>query len=141
MISGRAKRHATWRKITPSSKKLIELYKKIYIYNIERNIQTLEQIEEEGIASYAGGHPCNQVALGMYLTFNGKILRCPGDEKPIFGDIRKDSLERIWKHSENYGRAGKFNCGCPPKWGKSIPYNLFTEVMLNLRKHFKDSGK
>lgn len=124
-----------WKSITPSSKKLVDLYTKIYKFNLEKGIQTIKQIEEEGVASYAGGHPCNQVACGMYVTLTGKVLRCPGDDTTLFGEIWKESLKDIWLKSENYGRAGIFNCGCPPKFGKSIPCNLYTDVMLNLRNH------
>jgi len=134
MISGRCAETWAWHKITPSSKKLVDLYTKIYRFNIEKGIQTMKQIEEEGISTYAGVRPCNQVACGMYVTLTGKVLRCPGDDVTLFGNIWKGSLKDIWLKSENYGWAGTFNCGCPPKWGKSIPYNLFTDVMLNLKK-------
>lgn len=123
-----------WKIITPPVDKLVDLYTKIYKFNLERGIVTMKQLEDEGIASYAGGHPCNQVACGMYVTLTGKVLRCPGDDTTLFGDIWNESLGDIWFKSENYGRAGTFNCGCPPKWGKSIPYTLFTEVMLKLKK-------
>lgn len=137
MVSGRAQRNFLWKEITPSPNEIIDLYTKIYIYNIEKGIQTLEQIETEGISSYAGGHPCNQVSVGMYLTINGRVFRCPGDEVTYFGNVRQKSLTEIWQNSENYGRCGRFNCGCPPKWGKSIPINLFTQVLTNLKLTFK----
>lgn len=137
MVSGRCAKEWAWHKVTPSGKKLVDLYTKIYRFNIEKGMQTVRQIEEEGIASYAGGHPCNQVACGMYVTLTGKVLRCPGDDITLFGNIWKESLKDIWLKSENYGRAGIFNSGCPPKWGKSIPYNLYTEVMLRLKKNSK----
>lgn len=133
MISGRCAKEVAWHKVTPPTEKLVELYTKIYRFNLEKGIQTMKQIEDEGIASYAGGHPCNQVACGMYVTLTGKVLRCPGDDVTLFGSIWNNSLKEIWLKSENYGRAGTFNCGCPPKWGKSIPFNLFTDVMLNLK--------
>ncbi len=134
MVSGRCAKEWAWHKITPSADKLIDLYVKIYKFNLEKRIITMKQLEEEGVASYAGGHPCQQVACGMYVTLTGKVLRCPGDDTTLFGNIWNESLGDIWFKSENYGRAGTFNCGCPPKWGKSIPYNLFTEVMLRLKK-------
>ena len=134
MISGRAQRNLFWKEITPSEEEIIDLYTQIYEYNLEKGIQSLDQIKREGISSYAGGHPCNQVSVGMYLTSNGKLFRCPGDEVTYLGNIREHSLRDVWEHSENYGRCGQFNCGCPPKWGKSIPTNLFTQVMLNLAK-------
>ncbi len=134
MISGRCAEESAWNKITPSAEKLVDLYVKIYKFNLDKGIQTMKQIEEEGISSYAGIRPCNQVACGMYITLTGKVLRCPGDDTTLFGDIWKDSLADIWFRSENFGRAGIFNCGCPPKCGKSIPFNLYTEVMLKLKK-------
>jgi len=136
MISGRSRGEKFWQFITPSEDKLVELYTNIYKFNIEFGINTLEQLKEEGIASYAGGHPCNQIACGMYITLSGKVLRCPGDDTTIFGNIFEKSLKEIWVKSENYGRSGMFNCGCPPKWGKSIPFNLFTDVLLKLESTY-----
>jgi MoaA/NifB/PqqE/SkfB family radical SAM enzyme len=141
MISGRCAETHVWRKITPSSEKLIDLYTKIYKFNIEKGIQTLKQIKEEGVSSYAGGHPCNQIACGMYLTLTGIVLRCPGDDTTVLGSIWEESLKDIWLKSENYGRSGTFNCGCPPKWGKSIPDNLFTEVIIRLEKKEKQEKR
>ncbi len=133
MISGRCSQIKDWKKITPSKEKLVDLYVKIYKFNIEKGIQTLEQIKEEGISAYAGGCPCHQVACGMYITLGGIVLRCPGDDVTIFGDIRKKSLKEIWINSENYKRAGTFNCGCPPKTGKTFDYDFFKRVMLKLK--------
>jgi len=138
MISGRSSGEEVWRKITPSADKLLKLYTEIYKFNIEKGIQTLDQIKEEGISSYAGGHPCNQIACGMYVTLTGTVLRCPGDDVTVLGNIWESSLREIWINSENYGRSGTFNCGCPPKWGKSIPYNLFTNVLINLGNWVND---
>ena len=104
------------------------------IVNIEKGIQTLAQIKKEGIAAYAGGHPCNQVACGVYVTLGGVVLRCPGDDITVFGDIREKSLKDIWINCENYKRTGTFNCGCPPKMGKSILNGFFEEVLTNLKK-------
>jgi MoaA/NifB/PqqE/SkfB family radical SAM enzyme len=141
MISGRCAEEHAWRKITPPGEKLIDLYTEIYKFNIEKGIQTLEKIKEDGVSSYAGGHPCNQIACGMYVTLTGTVLRCPGDDTTVLGSIWKESLEDIWLKSENYGRSGTFNCGCPPKWGKSIPYNLFTEVIIKLEKMQKQRNE
>jgi len=130
MVGGRA---SAWKEITPSKEKLIDLYTKIYRFNIERGVQTIEQLEKEGISAYAGAHSCNQIACGMYVTLSGKVLRCPGDDVTIFGNIFEKSLSEIWLNSENFKRAGTFNCGCPPKIGKSIPSNLFTEVIKRVK--------
>jgi MoaA/NifB/PqqE/SkfB family radical SAM enzyme len=130
MVGGKA---CAWQEITPSKEKLIDLYTKIYKFNLERGIQTIEQLEKEGISAYAGSHPCNQVACGMYVTLSGKVLRCPGNDTTILGNIFEKSLEEIWINSENFKRSGTFNCGCPPKIGKSIPSNLFTGVLKRVR--------
>lgn len=134
MISGRCAEKHAWRKITPTGEKMIDLYTKIYKFNIEKGIQTLKQIKEEGVSAYAGGHPCNQIACGMYLTLTGIVLRCPGDDTTVFGSIWEKKLKDIWFKSENYCRSGMFNCDCPPKWGKSIPTNLYTEIIVRLEK-------
>lgn len=137
MVSGRCAKEEAWKKINPPVKKLVDLYTKIYEFNIEKGIQTLKQIEEEGISAYAGGHPCNQVACGMYVTLTGKVLRCPGDDTSLFGTIWAQPLKEIWTNSENYKRAGVFNCYCPPKIGKSFPTGFFDEVLSNLKKKDK----
>lgn len=130
MVGGRA---SAWCEITPSKEKLIDLYTKIYKFNIERGVQTIEQIEEEGVSPYAGAHPCNQIACGMYVTLSGKVLRCPGNDTTILGNIFEQDLEAIWVNSENFRRSGTFNCGCPPKMGKSMPTDLFSEVMKRVK--------
>lgn len=133
MVSGRCGDEKSWKKITPSREELIDLYTKIYLFNIERGIQTLEQIEEEGISSYAGMNPCNQVACGMYVTLSGTVLRCPGDDVTVFGNIWNESIKNIWEKSENFERAGTFNCQCPPKMGKTFPDKFFEDVLANLK--------
>lgn len=132
MISGRAK-DRMWAKITPLEEKLIKLYTDIYRFNIETNLQTIEQLKEEGISSYAGGHPCNQVATGLYVSLNGKVLSCPGGEENVEGNYWEKSIEEIWFNSMNFNeRAGKFNCGCIAKDGKSIPDNFYKKVVYNI---------
>jgi MoaA/NifB/PqqE/SkfB family radical SAM enzyme len=134
MISGRCSKENTWKRITPSREELIDLYTRIYEFNIEKGIQTLEQIKEEGVSAYAGGHPCNQIACGMYLTLTGTVLRCPGDDTTLLGNIWKESLKDIWLKSGNLRRSGEYNCRCPPKSDKSIPSELYTEVIIRLKK-------
>ncbi|KKR05841.1 MAG: Radical SAM domain protein [Parcubacteria group bacterium GW2011_GWC2_39_14] len=134
MVAGRCAKEIEWSKITPSKKELVNLYSKIYKWNLEKGISTIEQLKHDGVSAYAGVMGCNEVACGMYVTLTGKVLRCPGDDKTLFGDIWSESLKNIWLKSENYKRAGTFNCGCPPKIGKSIPKSFFLEVMAQLDK-------
>jgi uncharacterized Fe-S cluster-containing radical SAM superfamily protein len=139
MISGKAK-NELWRKVTPSEEKLVELYTNIYKFNIETNLQTLEQIEREGIAAYAGAHPCNQISCGLYVTLNGVVLSCPGQEQLVEGNYWANSLYDIWVNSSNYKRSGTFNCGCV-KIGKSIPEDLYGNVLDNLNYISKKNKK
>jgi MoaA/NifB/PqqE/SkfB family radical SAM enzyme len=131
MISGRAKER-TWVAVTPSREKLVALYSQIYRFNLATNLQTPEQIMTEGISPYAGGHPCNQVSTGMYVTLNGVVLSCPGSEESVEGNVWQRPLREIWFNSKNFQRAGKFNCGCIAKDGKSIPDNFYPQVLEQL---------
>lgn len=131
MISGRAKKEATWRAITPSAEELVDLYVRIYSFNIDNSLQTLEQVKREGISAYAGGHPCNQVSTGLYVTLGGTVLRCPGDVI-VEGSVWTGGIDSIWDGSENRRLAGTFNCGCVAKDGKSIPNGLYGEVFASL---------
>jgi len=140
MISGRAKKEATWRAITPSEHELIELYVRVYLFNIKNGIQTLEQIEEEGIAAYAGGHPCNQVSTGLYVTLGGTVISCPGDVA-VEGNIWEKDLETIWLESENRKRSGIYNNGCIAKDGKSIPDKFYENVLNELKKRYEQTNK
>jgi len=132
MVSGKQLTKKFLRKYDLTSKEKIELHRKIYKWNIEQGLQTIEQIENEGISCMAGIHPCNQVAAGLYLTLNGNITSCPGDNR-IIGNIRKESIKDIWEKSENFKRQGTFNCNCPPKDGKTIPLELYCEVLKKLK--------
>ncbi len=119
-----------------SAEDLIKLYTEIYRFNVEANLTSIEQLIHDGISAYAGGHPCNQVATGLYITLNGVVLSCPGSEDNIEGNIWQTSLSEIWFNSYNYGRRGTFNCHCIAKDGKSIPSKLYDEVLSNLSKVF-----
>ena len=131
MVSGRAKNNF-WKENTPSEEQLIALYTDIYKFNVETNLQSIQQIMDEGISSYAGAHPCNQVATGMYVSLNGKILSCPGIEYNIEGNYWETSLKKIWLNSQNYKRSGTFNCSCIAKDGKVLPYTFYNKVLKNI---------
>jgi len=80
-----------------------------------------------------GSHPCNQVAAGLYVTANGNVVGCPG-YTAIEGNVKDRSIREIWEESQNKLRTGTFNCGCPPKEGKTIPTDLYAKVFSNLEK-------
>lgn len=136
MTSGKSRDKALIRKIDLTEKQKLDLFEKIYSYNIEKGIQTLGQLKSDGISCMPGGHPCNQVACGMYLTLNGTVLVCPGDEETIFGNVRDAPLKEIWGRSENFKRKGTFNCRCPPKDGKTIPVKLYQDVLKMLEQKY-----
>lgn len=97
--------------------KLRNLYVRIYRWNIENGLLTIDQLKREGISLYPGCHPCNQVAGGFYITLKGKVIRCPGRDDEswvITHDIREVDLKKIWINSPNYRLAAtdRFNFRC-----------------------------
>jgi len=116
--------------------RLVELYAKIYAYNVEKGVQTDEQIKQEGIASYVGAEPCNQVATGLYLRANGIVQMCPGrfDKETVFANVQNTSLREIWQNSPNR-RMGienpqnLMNNRCPAKDGYAFPLDFYDRVM------------
>lgn len=127
------------------NEKLIDLYAKIYDFNVRKGIQTEKQIEEEGIASYVGAAPCNQVSTGLYIRANGYVQMCPGrfDKETFFGDLEERSLKEIWEISPNkvrgvYNPHNLINNQCPAKDGRAFPegfYEKVKEKYLELRKN------
>jgi MoaA/NifB/PqqE/SkfB family radical SAM enzyme len=135
MVSGKCAEPETYSKITPSETELIALYIKINKWAIEKGIYTLADLERDGIASYVGAKPCQQVAVALFLRRDGLAFRCPGDDVSIQGHLRESSLTEIWENSENLRiHSGKINVGCPPKIGKSIPEGFFENVLLGLKQ-------
>ncbi len=133
MVAGRALDRLC--EMVPDSEEMLELYVKINLLNMELGITTLEEILSVGVTAYAGAAPCNQVAVGMFLRGDGKVLRCPGDDISIQGDLHERSLTEIWEGSENRRvYAGQYNNGCPPKEGKSFPEGFFEKVMGAIRQ-------
>ena len=131
MVSGKQLDDEFIRKIDLTDEQKVDLWIRVYSWNIERGVQTLEQIRGEGISAMPGSHPCNQVAAGLYVTANGNVVGCPG-YTAIEGSVKDTSLSEIWGASQNKRRAGTFNCGCPPKEGKTIPTDLYAKVLANL---------
>ncbi len=133
MVSGRGSKQT---EKYPSPEELIDLYVKIYLWNLERGVQTLEQLKTEGISAYAGSRPCQQIGCGVYVTLFGDVYICPGDDNSSgrFGNIRNDPLKNIWVNSPNFQRSGKFNCYCPPKDGKNIPVGFYATVLKRVEE-------
>jgi MoaA/NifB/PqqE/SkfB family radical SAM enzyme len=135
MIAGRALDKLS--EIVPQREELVQLYTKIIVWAIDHGVMTLEELKKHGVAAYAGGAPCNQIAVGVFLRGDGKVLRCPGDDITIVGDLKEKSLTEIWNESENRKKyAGQYNNGCPPKEGKSFPDGFFKDVMKNVVEYY-----
>jgi len=125
--------------------KLVELYASIYAYNVEKGVQTDEQVREEGIASYVGAEPCNQVSTGLYIRANGIVQMCPGrfDRKTVFGNVQEIPLREIWENSPNKQRGINdphtlLNNKCPAKDGFAFPEDFYERVMQRYEQLIKN---
>lgn len=136
MTSGKQVDNAYLQKYDPSRQEKIDLYARIYSWNIEHGLQSLAQIREEGISCLAGAHPCNQLGAGLYVTAKGNVVGCPGFTE-VEGNIREQSIREIWEKSQNRKRAGTFNCRCPPKDGITIPNGFYEEVFKRLEERYE----
>lgn len=131
-----------WQNDLPTLNSLVELYTKIYRWNIKVGIDTLDKLTEDGISAYAGVAPCNQVSCGVYVTLDGIVHGCPGDDELRHGDLNTESIVDIWERSPNRKRAGTYNCFCPAKAIKRgrlrkcspIPPALFRRVLQALEE-------
>lgn len=151
MISGRGKEQVRRQATSSWHDRVIELYSEIYLYNIMKGIQTLEEIEAEGISPYAGSKPCNQAAVGLYIRASGMVQMCPGrfDHETVFGNASVAPLEGIWERSRNRKRGQdpmmRINNRCPAKDSvepeqdrmRAFPYGFYDRVMEMLRHRLK----
>ncbi len=140
MVSGKGCGQVERQRETMSEKeweeRIIELYAKIYVYNVRKGVQTDEQIKREGIAAYAGCTPCNQAAVGLYIRANGIVQICPGrfDKETIYGNVLTTPLREIWEQSPNRARGIKnphtlVNNRCPAKDGRVFLPGFYEKVM------------
>ena len=131
MVSGKKFNQRFLERVDVSDDEKTRLWMRIYRYNIMHGIQTLDEVSEEGISSLPGIHPCNQIAAGLYITANGNVVGCPGENERV-GSIRTQALGDIWAASANFQTRGRFNCRCPPKEGKTLPRALYRRVLREL---------
>ncbi len=142
MVSGKGKKLVEKTQMVDFQEKLIQLYTDIYIYLLERGIMRLEQLRKEGVSSYAGVTPCNQLSCGMFIRKDGVVLRCPGNDYNDFiiaEDVRKRPLKDIWMQSQNYALGPVFNNKCV-KDGYSIPTRLYDWVLRRVEHRFRDQA-
>jgi len=142
MVSGKQIDRPFLAKHDLTEQEKIDLFVRIYSWNIRHGLQTLEQIEKEGISCMPGIHPCNQIACGLYITANGNVVGCPGfgGIEDIQGNVKQESLSEIWRKSQGRREwAGRFNCLCPPKDGITIPQGIYEKVLAELQNLFSSS--
>lgn len=128
MISGRQINRSFLHRYDPTPQQKLRLFRLVYEYNLAKGLNTQEQLAKEGISCMPGIHPCNQIAVGLYITANGNVLRCPGDYNPPLGNVRHEKFAEIWKRCRDWRFKGQFNCGCPFKDGITIPLGLYDSV-------------
>lgn len=99
-------------------KAAIDFYIRIYDWSIEQGIVKLDDFIKDGVSLYPGAHVCNQTACGMYITFDGKVMQCPGFDNAVSlidNDIRISGIRDAWINSPNYKRAeqeDRYNFEC-----------------------------
>ena len=125
--------------MSPTEEEKIELWKKIYSFNIENGIKY------EGVSSYVGGHICSQLGYGMYINVFGEVFDCPSStrEKPIgnvkFNGTDGQKLSKLWRKAPNRKTyRGCRDNGCPWRFQHSamIPQTLFRQVDEYLKKKY-----
>lgn len=113
---------------------LEDLWSRIYVWAIDKNLIPLEVFKEEGVSLYPGCHVCNQTAAGFYLNLSGQVNQCPGrvDETTIFTrDIRREGLKNVWLSCASNKRAkhGKqFNYHCVARDGHSLTPDFYRKI-------------
>lgn len=120
------------------------LYVRIYSWAISEGYLDIQDVEKHGISLYPGCHPCNQVAGGMYISYNGRVARCPGRDDDSFmeeDNVLSRPLKDIWINSKNYKLAGmesKFNFHCIARDGFTIkqPKQFYSYIKEQIMKKF-----
>ena len=112
----------------PTTEEKLSLFRAVYQFNLDRGIQTKGQLLDGWVSCMPGIHPCNQIAVGLYLTANGNVVRCPGDSGAPLGNVQREKIADIWTQARQWQFSGRFNCGCPYKDGRTIPWKIYEEI-------------
>lgn len=125
-------------KMSPTEEEKIDLWRKIYSFNVENGIKY------EGISSYVGGHICSQLGYAMYVNVFGEVFDCPSSTSKSLGNVKLngadgEKLAELWEKSSF--RRTYHNCrdnGCPWRFTDSamIPRTLFREVHEFLKRKY-----
>ncbi len=137
MVSGKGHKLIKGQQELAFEERYTRLAVDIYSYLIEQSQTTLAKIQRDGVSSYLGVAPCNQLTHGLYVHYDGEVWRCPGNDTPdfvVYKDIRKSTLLNIWKNSSNY-KINEFNNGCV-KDGVSIPQGFYERVLRRLKEKY-----
>jgi MoaA/NifB/PqqE/SkfB family radical SAM enzyme len=141
MVAGKCRNRKIYESITPSENMLLDLYVKINLWAIEQRIYSFGDLECNGISAYLCARPCQQVGSGLFVRRDGLVLRCPGDDVSIQGNLKEKSLTEIWNSSDNLNNyRGLINVGCPPKEGKSFPNGFFEKVFEEIEKRISNTA-
>ncbi len=135
IIAGRAKARPDL--IVPSEE-FIDLFVQVNIHAIQQGIFALEELEKSGISAYGTAPPCSQLSVGMFMRGDGKVLRCPGNDTAVLGDLHDKTLTQIWEASISLRKfLDPCNNQCPPKTaGCSYPKGFFSEVLRRVKEYF-----
>lgn len=139
MISGKQITPEFLAKQDASEEKKIRLFQDILSYNLIKGYQIKKDILKDGLSCMPGIHPCNQIAVGLYIMITGLVMRCPGDFAQPLGNIRDEPLSDIWQKCRHWKWAGAFNVGCPYKDGYTIPASLYEQVKRTLDPSSSDN--
>lgn len=133
MVSGKGHSLVRKQQVANFETDLINLSVCIYRYMIQKGLTTKERLRSEGVSAYIGIVPCNQLTHGLYIHYDGEVLRCPGNDNPEFivhDDVRNKPLVDIWVGSKNY-RSNRFNNQCV-KDGITIPSGFYKNVLAGV---------
>lgn len=128
MVSGKQITEEFLLRVDASDEEKRQLFKQVLAYNLKQGYQTREQILLDDPSCMPGIHPCNQIAVGLYVMIKGIVMRCPGDFAKPLGNIRDEPLADIWERNRQWKWTGVYNVGCPYKDGHTIPSGLYDEL-------------
>lgn len=112
-----------------------DLYVAVYERALEIGAMSLDQIEQEGVSTYAGTDSCRQIANGGMVRANGQFKICPGSSRPehIYGNVHQKSILDLWVNCPHYGMGALMNNGCPAKQS-GVPDEMRYRVLERLKE-------